>query len=392
MRKKTVRDIDVRDKRVFVRVDLNVPLTPGGGVADDTRIRAVLPTVRYLIDQGAKVILASHLGRPKGVDEALRLTPVAAALGSLLGRPVAAASDCIGPGAEAAVAQLRPGEVLLLENLRFHPEEEKNDPAFAKQLAALADVYVNDAFGAAHRAHASTEGIARLLPAAAGLLMEREIDFLSRAMENPDRPYAAVIGGAKVASKLVVLRSLLERVDKLLIGGGMANTFVAAEGFDLGASRVETELLDEARRVMEEAARRNVRLVLPADLVIADAFDANARTQIVSVKGVHKGWQALDIGPLTVKTYTRALQGCRTVVWNGPMGVFEMEPFAQGSYAMARAIAALPSCTTIVGGGETAQLAQELGLSFSHVSTGGGATLEFLEGKELPGIAALPDA
>ena len=392
MAKRSVRDLDVRGKRVFLRADLNVPLTPEGGAGDDTRIRAILPTLRHLIDAGARVVVASHLGRPKGVDESLRLAPVAAALAALLARPVATAGDCVGPEAVGAVARLGPGEVLLLENLRFHPEEEANDPAFARQLAALADLYVNDAFGAAHRAHASTEGIAHLLPSAAGLLLEREVEFLGRAMERPERPYAAVIGGAKVSSKLTVLRSLLARVDKLIIGGGMANTFLRAEGYEVGASRVEDDLLDEARTVMAEAERRHVRLLLPADLVIADAFDANARTMVVAVKSVHKGWQALDIGPMTAKVYARALQGCRTVVWNGPMGVFEMAPFAQGSIAVARAIAALPDCTTIVGGGETAELAAELGLTFSHVSTGGGAALEFLEGRVLPGIAALPDA
>lgn len=394
MRKRTIRDVDPRGQSVLVRVDLNVPLDDAGRVADDTRIRAIVPTVRYLAGRGARVILAAHFGRPKGaVVETMRLAPVVAPLAVALGQPVAYARDCVGPEAEAAVAKLTPGDVLLLENLRFHLGEETNDAAFAKQLASLATLYVNDAFGAAHRAHASTEAITHELPSVAGLLMEQEVDILGRAMESPDRPYAAVIGGAKVSSKLKVLRSLIARVDRLLIGGGMANTFIAAEGFAVGDSKIEGDLLDEARAVMAEAESRGARLMLPADVVVADSFAANARTQIVPVKAIPEGWQVLDIGPQSVSIYTRALQGCRTVLWNGPMGVFEWDAFAQGSLGVGRAIADLPDCTTIVGGGETAQLAQRLhAAKFSHISTGGGATLEFLEGRVLPGVAALPDA
>ena len=378
---------------MLLRVDLNVPLTPTGEVADDTRLRAVAPTIAYLAGEGARIVLLAHLGRPDGrVVEGLRLAPVAKALQAALGRSIYYARECVGPEAEAAVAALEPGEVVLLENVRFHAEEEKNDPAFSRKLAALGDIYVNDGFGVSHRAHASTEGVAHLLPAAAGFLMEKEIEFLSKALENPNRPYAAVVGGAKVSTKLTVLRHLLKMVDRLLIGGGMANTFIKAEGFGVGTSRVEDDLLDEARRIMEEAAERKVMLLLPTDVVIADAFAEGASTRIVPVKAIPEGWQALDIGPQSAEVYRAGLAGCQTVFWNGPMGVFEMAPFAQGSYAVARAIAALPHATTILGGGETAQLAQELGLAYTHVSTGGGATLEFLEGRVLPGIAALPDA
>ncbi|HWO93960.1 MAG TPA: phosphoglycerate kinase [Dehalococcoidia bacterium] len=397
MRKKTVRDLDVRERRVFLRADLNVPLDESGRVADDTRIRAIVPTVRYLSDQRARIIIASHLGRPRGVDESLRLAPLRGPLESILGVPMTYVPDCIGPEVQRAVEQLRPASALLLENLRFHPEEEANDQEFARKLASLADVYLNDAFGAAHRAHASTEAIAHLLPSGAGLLMERELTFLGRVVTSPERPYAAVIGGAKVSSKLGVLQALLDKVDLMIIGGGMANTFMRAEGFDMGGSRIEEDLVQEARAIIEQAERRKVRLLLPTDLVVADAFDADARTQIVGVKDVPAGWQALDIGPKTVEVYSRSLEGCRTVVWNGPMGVFEMPLFAQGSLAVGKAIAELTDCTTIVGGGETAQLAAMLqehypGLQFSHISTGGGATLEFLEGRQLPGVAALMDA
>ncbi len=383
----------MRGKRVLLRVDLNVPLTPGGEVADDTRLRAVAPTIDYLADAGARIVLLAHLGRPEGaVVEGLRLGPVAVALQAVLGRPVGYTRECVGPVAAAAVGALGPGDIVLLENVRFHAAEEKNDPAFCQQLAALGDIYVNDGFGVSHRAHASTEGVAHLLPSAAGFVIEKEIEFLSKAAENPDRPYAAVVGGAKVSTKLTVLRHLLDTVDRLLIGGGMANTFIKAEGFGVGASRVEDDLLEEARRIMEAAAERKVRLLLPTDVVVADAFAEGASSRIVPVKAIPEGWQALDIGPQTAEVYRAGLRGCRTVFWNGPMGVFEMAPFAQGSYAVARAVAALPHCTTILGGGETAQLAQELGLAYTHVSTGGGATLEFLEGRVLPGIAALADA
>jgi len=392
--KKTVRDIDVRGKRVLVRVDFNVPLeTQTARVLDDARIRASLPTIAYLQEQGARIVLCSHLGRPKGRDESLSLAPVARRLSELLGRHVPLAPDCVGPETEAMVASLGPGDVLLLENVRFHPEEEKNDPEFARALARLADVFVNDAFAAAHRAHASTAGVAAYLPAVAGLLMEREIANLSRALE-PERPFAAVIGGAKISTKIGVLHNLLQRADRLLLGGGMANTFLKAEGFPVGDSLVEDDYLEEARRLMAEARERGVRLLLPSDVIVADRVAADAGTRRVSVREVPAGWHIVDIGDTTLDVFARALEDCRTVVWNGPVGIMEIEPFARGSRRLAKIIAGLKGAVTIVGGGETAAVVEALGLvdSFTHVSTGGGATLEFLEGKELPGIAVLADA
>lgn len=394
MRKKTVRDIDVTGKRVLVRVDFNVPLDKATRtVLDDTRIRAALPTIRYLRERGARVILCSHLGRPDGqVREDLRLAPVAARLSELLGAPVRTASDCVGPEVEAAAAALGPGDVLLLENLRFHPEEEANDPAFAKRLASLAEVFVNDAFGTAHRAHASTAGVAAYLPAVAGFLMEKEIDYLDRVVTRPERPVAAIIGGAKISSKIGVLEHLLSKVDVILIGGGMASTFLKAGGLEVGDSLVEDDQLDTAGRIVSEAAKRGVRLLLPADVVIADAFDAGANHRVVPVTGVEPGWRIMDIGPETARQYAKVLRGMKTIVWNGPMGVAEWKPFAGGSLAIARALADADA-TTIVGGGETVALVEESGLAgrIAHVSTGGGASLEFLEGRELPGVAALLD-
>jgi phosphoglycerate kinase len=390
MNKKTVRDINVSGKRVLVRVDFNVPLD-SGRVTDDTRIRAAIPTIQYLIDKGAKVILASHLGRPKGkVAPEFSLKPVAVRLEQLLGVPVAMASDCVGPEVESAVAHLEPGQVLLLENLRFHPEEEKNDPAFAAQLAKLADVFVNDAFGAAHRAHASTEGVTHFLPAVAGFLMQRELDFLGRAMADPERPFIAILGGAKVSDKIGVISNLLTKVDKLLIGGGMANTFLKAKGLDMADSLVEDQVLDTARSLMAAA---DVRLLLPVDAVVADAFDANANARTVPVAAIPAGWRVLDIGPETVRQYEQALQGAKTVVWNGPMGVFEFPRFAAGTVAVAKALAALPDAVTIIGGGDSVAAVEQAGVAdkMTHISTGGGASLEFLEGKELPGVAALLD-
>ncbi len=390
MNKKTVRDINVSGKRVLVRVDFNVPLD-SGRVTDDTRIRAAIPTIQYLIDKGAKVILASHLGRPKGkVAPEFSLKPVAVRLEQLLGVPVAMASDCVGPEVESAVAHLEPGQVLLLENLRFHPEEEKNDPAFAAQLAKLADVFVNDAFGAAHRAHASTEGVTHFLPAVAGFLMQRELDFLGRAMADPERPFIAILGGAKVSDKIGVISNLLTKVDKLLIGGGMANTFLKAKGLDMADSLVEDQVLDTARSLMAAAG---VRLLLPVDAVVADAFDANANARTVPVAAIPAGWRVLDIGPETVRQYEQALQGAKTVVWNGPMGVFEFPRFAAGTVAVAKALAALPDAVTIIGGGDSVAAVEQAGVAdkMTHISTGGGASLEFLEGKELPGVAALLD-
>ncbi len=394
MRKKTVRDVDVAGKRVLVRVDFNVPLDKTTrAVLDDTRIRAALPTIQYLRERNARVIVCSHLGRPDGqVKEELRLAPVAQRLSELLGAPVKTAPDCVGPDVEAAVAALAPGEVLLLENLRFHPEEEANDPEFARKLAALADVFVNDAFGAAHRAHASTAGVAAYLPAVAGFLMEKEIDYLDRVVTHPERPVAAIIGGAKISSKIGVLRHLLSKVDVILIGGGMASTFLKAQGLEVGDSLVEDDQLDTARQIVSEAAERGVRLLLPVDVVVADAFDAGANHRVVSVNDVEPGWRIMDIGPETVRGYAEVLQGMRTIVWNGPMGVAEWEAFAGGSLGIARAVAE-SGATTIVGGGETVALVEQSGLAgrFSHVSTGGGASLEFLEGRELPGVAALLD-
>ncbi|PFG74951.1 phosphoglycerate kinase [Tepidiforma thermophila] len=389
--KKTVRDIDVHGRRVLVRADLNVPIE-NGVITDDTRIRESLPTIRYLLDQGAQVIVCSHLGRPKGPDPALSLAPVAGRMANLLGQEVLFAEDCVGPKAEAAV-QAMGHHVLLLENLRFHPEEEKNDPEFARQLASLAEIFVNDAFGAAHRAHASTEGVTHYLPAVAGLLMEKEVKYLGALVANPPHPFAAVVGGAKVSSKLPAIQHLLPKVDLLLVGGGMANTFLKAKGYEIGASLVEDDLLDAARAVMRDAETRGVELHLPVDVVVASRFAADAETATVPVGEVPAGWLILDIGPETVRQFANALQRAKAVVWNGPMGVFELEPFASGSFDLARAIAGL-NAVTVVGGGETAAVVAAAGLQdrFTHVSTGGGASLEMLEGKTLPGVAALLDA
>ncbi|WP_098504877.1 phosphoglycerate kinase [Tepidiforma thermophila] len=391
MGKKTVRDIDVHGRRVLVRADLNVPIE-NGVITDDTRIRESLPTIRYLLDQGAQVIVCSHLGRPKGPDPALSLAPVAGRMANLLGQEVLFAEDCVGPKAEAAV-QAMGHHVLLLENLRFHPEEEKNDPEFARQLASLAEIFVNDAFGAAHRAHASTEGVTHYLPAVAGLLMEKEVKYLGALVANPPHPFAAVVGGAKVSSKLPAIQHLLPKVDLLLVGGGMANTFLKAKGYEIGASLVEDDLLDAARAVMRDAETRGVELHLPVDVVVASRFAADAETATVPVGEVPAGWLILDIGPETVRQFANALQRAKAVVWNGPMGVFELEPFASGSFDLARAIAGL-NAVTVVGGGETAAVVAAAGLQdrFTHVSTGGGASLEMLEGKTLPGVAALLDA
>ena len=389
MNKKTVRDIDVAGKRVLVRVDFNVPLEKGQ-VTDDTRIRAALPTIRYLIDHRARVILMSHLGRPKGgPSDDLRLEPVARRLSELLGQEVHYVRDCIGPEVEAAVQALGEGEVLLLENLRFHPEEEKNDPAFAAQLAKLGDVYVNDAFGAAHRAHASTAGIAQYLPAVAGFLMEKELTFLGKALESPERPFITILGGAKISDKIGVIRNLLSRVDRLLIGGGMANTFLKAMGYEMGDSLVEMESLDVARELLQAAGDK---LRLPVDVVIADRFDNDAERRVVKVDAVPAGWRVLDIGPETVEAFRAELANAKTVVWNGPMGVFEFPNFAAGTFAIAETLASLPA-TTIVGGGDSVAAVQKAGMAYqiTHISTGGGASLEFLEGRTLPGVAALLD-
>ncbi len=389
--KKTVRDVDVQSKRVLVRVDFNVPQDQAGHVTDDTRIRAALPTIEYLRENGARVILTSHLGRPKGkVVDKMRLDPVAERLSELLGQPVRKLNETVGPAVHEAVTAMRPGDVLLLENVRFHPEEEANDSTFARQLASLADLYVNDAFGTAHRAHASTEGVAHYLPAVAGLLMAKEIGFLSRALASPDRPFVAILGGAKVSDKISVIENLLPKVDKLLIGGGMANTFLLAKGYEMGDSLVEEDKLDMAKSLLE---RGKDKLVLPVDAVIADAFSADADRQVVAVEQVPAGWRVLDIGPESIKRFSAALQGARTVVWNGPMGVFEMEPFAAGTMAVAHVVADLPEATTIIGGGDSVAAVEAAGVAerITHISTGGGASLEFLEGKALPGVIILQD-
>ncbi|NPV09081.1 MAG: phosphoglycerate kinase [Anaerolineae bacterium] len=389
MQKKTLRDIDVSGKKVLVRVDFNVPLDDGA-VADDTRIRAALPTIAYLRDRGARVILASHLGRPKGkADPRYSLAPIARYMSDRMGMPVRMAPDSVGPEVEELVASLQPGELLLLENTRFHPGEEKNDPQYAASLARLADAYVNDAFGAAHRAHASTEGVAHHLPAVAGFLMEKELEFLGRALADPERPFVAILGGAKISDKIGVINSLLHRVDRLLIGGGMANTFLKARGFFVADSLVEDEVLDTARSLMERAGDT---LVLPTDVVVASAFDAKADSQVVLPNAVPEGWRILDIGPRTVERFTAELRPARTVFWNGPMGVFEFPRFAEGTIAIARVVADLDA-TTIIGGGDSVSAVEQAGVAdrITHISTGGGASLEFLEGKELPGVAALED-
>ncbi|MBC8262496.1 MAG: phosphoglycerate kinase [Anaerolineales bacterium] len=385
--KKTVRDVEVEGKRILVRVDFNVPLTEGR-VADDTRIRAALPTINYLLDHGAKVILMSHLGRPKGkVVSELRLDPVAERLAELLGRPVRKLDDCVGPGVASAVAEMRPGDVILLENTRFHPGEKSNAPAFARQLASLADIFVNDAFGAAHRAHASVVGVAEYLPSVAGFLMEKEIAILGQALAAPEHPFVAILGGAKISSKIGVIDNLLTRVDGLLIGGGMANTFLKAQGHEVGQSLVEDDSLDVAR---ETLARAGEKLALPVDVVVADRFDAEADSKVVGVSQAPEDWLILDIGPETVELFKRKLAGAKTVVWNGPLGVFEFPRFAEGTFAIARFLADLEA-TTIIGGGDVVAAVGQAGVAdkMTHISTGGGASLEFLEGKELPGLAAL---
>jgi phosphoglycerate kinase len=389
MQKKTVRDVDVKGKTVLMRVDFNVPLK-GNTITDDTRIRGALPTIEYLLDKGAALILMSHLGRPKGqVKPELSLKPVAARLGELLGIDVKLASGTVGPEVEAEAAALKSGDVLILENTRFLAGEEKNDDAVAQQLAKLGDLYVNDAFGAAHRAHASTAGVAAHLPSVAGLLMEKEIEFLGSTIENPAKPFVAIIGGAKISDKIGVIRNLLRKVDALLIGGGMANTFLAAKGYEMADSLVEAESIDTAKELMAEGGDK---LVLPVDGVVADAFSADAASKIVPANGVEAGWRMLDIGPKTIELFGAKLAGAKTVVWNGPMGVFEFPAFAKGTTAVAEMVAA-SGATSVVGGGDSVSAIQQAGLTdkMSHISTGGGASLEMLEGKELPGLAALDD-
>ncbi|HET7637493.1 MAG TPA: phosphoglycerate kinase [Ktedonobacteraceae bacterium] len=396
MDKKTIRDIDVTGKRVLVRVDFNVPLDDQGHITDDTRIKAALPTIRYLLNEGAAVILMSHLGRPKGkVVESMRLTPVAQRLSELLGKPVAMARDHVGPEVEVQARALQPGHVLLLENLRFHGEEEKNDPDFALQLAVLGNVYVNDAFGTAHRAHASTEGVTHHLPSVAGFLMEKEINFLGAALENPRRPFAAIVGGAKVSDKITVLERLINMVDILLIGGGMANTFLKAEGYEIGQSLFEEGKVNEAANLIVKAHQRGIEFLLPSDVVIADRFAADAHSRVVPGDRVPSDWRIMDIGPQTNAAFREALAGARTIVWNGTLGVAEMPAFARGTEAVIEILAqrTRDGATTIIGGGDSAAAVEQAGAAeqMSHVSTGGGASLEFLEGRILPGVAALQD-
>jgi phosphoglycerate kinase len=396
MDKATVRDIDVRGKRALVRVDLNAPQDASGAITDDTRLRASLPTIQYLLDQGAAVILMSHLGRPKGkVDSKYSLKPIAARLSALLGKPVPLAPDCVGPEVEAMARALQPGEVLLLENLRFHPEEEANDPGFAQQLANLGEVYVNDAFGTAHRAHASTEGVAHDLPAVAGFLMEKELNFLGGALEDPQRPFVAISGGAKVSDKIAVLDHLIDIADKVLIGGGMANTFFKARGLFMGDSLVEDEKLEDARRLMAKAEAAGKPFILPVDVAVGEKFAADAEGTITTPDAVSEGWRILDVGPQTILAFGEALVDAKTVIWNGTLGVAEFPAFALGTRALVRLLVELTSLgvTTIVGGGDSAAAVEADGAAdkLSHVSTGGGASLEFLEGRELPGVAALRD-
>jgi phosphoglycerate kinase len=394
MDKATVRDLDVRGKRALVRVDLNAPQDASGAITDDTRLRASLPTIQYLLDQGASVILMSHLGRPKGkVDLKYSLTPIAARLSELLGKPVPLAPDCVGPEVEAMARALQPGEVLLLENLRFHPEEEANDPGFARQFASLGEVYVNDAFGTAHRAHASTEGVAHDLPAVAGFLMEKELTFLGGALEHPKRPFVAISGGAKVSDKIVVLDHLIDVADKVLIGGGMANTFFKARGLFMGDSLVEEDKLEDARRLMAKAEAAGKPFLLPVDVAVGEKFAADAEGTITTPDAVPEGWRILDVGPQTILAFGEALVDAKTVIWNGTLGVAEFPAFALGTRALIRLLVELTSLgvTTIVGGGDSAAAVEADGAAdkLSHVSTGGGASLEFLEGRELPGVAAL---
>ena len=393
MDKKTVKDIQLTGKRVLVRVDYNVPMNDKGEITDFIRIEASLPTLHYLLDQGAAVILMAHLGRPKGkVNPKFTLKPVAEALSQLIHRPVQFCPDCVGKDAQDAAAQLRNGDILLLENLRFHPEEEKNDPHFAQELAALGDVYVNDGFGVSHRAHASVEAVTHYLPAVAGFLLEKEIAYLGNAVDKPQRPFAAIIGGAKVADKIAVIRSLIKKADVILIGGGMANTFLAAKGYNLGKSLVEKESLGIAKDLLAEAAAQKTKMLLPVDLIMAASFSNEADHEAEDLDALNPDYMALDIGPKTAELYARTLAGMKTIVWNGPMGVFEMPNYAEGTRRVAEAMAASDGIT-IVGGGDNAAAVKQMGLAdkMSHVSTGGGASLEYLEGKVLPGLAALDD-
>ncbi len=393
LNKLTIEDLEMRGKRVFIRADFNVPLDENLKITDDRRIRSTLPTINYAIDEGAKVILGSHLGRPKGkVSPRASLAPVAKRLQRLLDKDVIFADDCIGPQVENIVAKMKGGDVLLLENLRFHPGEEKNEEEFAKALAKLADYYVNDAFGAAHRAHASIVGVPKFVPAAAGFLLKREIEYLKGVVINPVRPFVAILGGAKVSGKIGVLENLVDKVDKVIIGGGMAFTFIKAMGYEIGNSLVEMEMLDFANSIREKLIRNNVKFYLPVDCVIAQSMEPAVETKIVTTQEIPRGWLALDIGPASVRLFSEAIQDAKTVIWNGPMGVFELDAFSRGTYAIAHSVADAYALT-IVGGGDTDLAVHKAGVSdsISFISTGGGASLQLLEGKELPGIAALTD-
>ncbi|MGQ0810474.1 MAG: phosphoglycerate kinase [Nitrospiraceae bacterium] len=392
--KQTIEDLQLRNKRVIIRADFNVPLDESLQITDDTRIRSTLPTINHAVDEGAKVILCSHLGRPKGkFDPKFSLAPIAKRLQRLLGKEVVFAPDCIGPSVEGLVAKMKAGDVILLENLRFHADEEKNEDTFSKALAALGDVFINDAFGAAHRAHASTVGITKFIKeSAAGYLLKKEIEYLEGAVENPVRPFVAILGGAKVSGKIGVIENLGKRVDKVIIGGGMAFTFIKAMGLEIGNSLVENDMLDFAKGIQEHAFARGVKFYLPVDCVVAASREPGAETKIVPVQEIPKGWYAFDIGPASVKLFSEAVQNAKTILWNGPMGVFEIDAFARGTLSVAHSVANAYALT-IVGGGETAMAVHRAGESesISFISTGGGAALELLEGKTLPGLAALPD-
>lgn len=393
MNKKSIRDVDLKGKRVFCRVDFNVPMKEGK-ITDETRIRAALPTIQYLVEQGAKVILASHLGRPKGqVVEEMRLTPVARRLGELLGKDVKKADEAFGPVAQEMVAAMNEGDVLVLENVRFYAGEEKNDAELAKEFAALADIFVNDAFGAAHRAHASTAGIADYLPAVSGLLMEKELDVLGKALSNPERPFTAIIGGAKVKDKIGVIRHLLDKVDNLIIGGGLAYTFVKALGHEIGLSLCEDDKIELAKEFMQLAKEKGVNFYMPVDVVITEEFSETATTKIVGIDSIPSNWEGVDIGPKTREIYADVIKNSKLVVWNGPMGVFEMTPFAEGTKAVGQALADAEDTYSVIGGGDSAAAVEKFGMAdkMSHISTGGGASLEFMEGKELPGVVCLND-
>ncbi|WP_418302123.1 phosphoglycerate kinase [Lysinibacillus fusiformis] len=392
LNKKTMKDIDVKGKRVFVRVDFNVPMADGV-ITDETRIRAAIPTVKYLVEQGAKVILASHLGRPKGeVKEDMRLTAVGIRLAELMSKPVTKLDESIGQAVEEAVANMQDGDILLLENVRFHAGEEKNDPALAQQFAQLADIYVNDAFGAAHRAHASTEGIAKHIPSVSGFLMQTELDVLGKALSNPEHPFTAIIGGAKVKDKIGVIESLLEKVDHLIIGGGLSFTFIKAQGYDIGKSLLEEDKIELAKSFIEKAKEKGVQLHMPIDAVVANEFSQDAETKVVDVDAIPADWMGLDIGPKTAAHYAEVIKNSKLIIWNGPMGVFEMDKFANGTKTVADAMATT-SGYTVIGGGDSAAAVEkfEVANKMDHISTGGGASLELMEGKELPGIVALND-